>query len=132
MRTAFLKSFGKVGAIAYSSGIAVHLLRLLLPNFPSDIISLWFDAWIVLAAAYAAAGFGLFWRRILFWNKLHVILYPVITVHLLGYSAFHAYTFLAGHRQTHNLFPAEYSYAVVLLMGVFAWFSWRLKLKESL
>ena len=131
MKRFLRRTFGPVAAITYLSGVALHLVRILSSGFSVDDIPFWFDAWVVVAAGYGGLGYLLFWREVLFQNRLSTLLYPLITVHLLGSSALHVYTLIVRNHEAYKIFPMEYSYVMVVVMASFAWYSWRLKSKKG-
>ena len=131
MKTSFQKSFGKVAAITYLTGVVLHLVRILSSDFTATNIPFWFDGWVVLGAGYGGAGFVIFRRVVQFGSRLAVISYALIAFHLLGSVVLHAYTIVVGHHDAFKVFPIWYSYIIMPVMGGFAWYSWCLRFKDE-
>ena len=127
----FCKEVGKLVAAVYLSGIAIHLLQILSPDFTLDQTPFWFDAWIVVAAGIGGLGMFCLFHRAIFPSRLAIVIYGGVTLHLIGSSGLHAYVLLARRHELFSLFSTSYSYAFILIAGGLIWYAWSLEFKAA-
>ena len=122
------KAFGRVIAVLYIGGVALHVSRIIIGFEPSSIPRV-FDIIIFLGALYGGVGFMKFWKDIYFPRTITKVIYGIITFHLLGSVIIHAFILAIPDNKILNIFPVWFSYIMVVVMSFFAYYSWNVKFK---
>ncbi|MEW6737820.1 MAG: hypothetical protein AB1489_41450 [Acidobacteriota bacterium] len=126
----FRDTFGKIAAITYCAGICLHLTRIFSANFNVNDVPFAFDILITLGAGYGGIGYLIFSRQVYFTTRLAIIPYILITLYLLSSTTLHIHTLVVGNHESYRVFPLWYSYLIIFIMGLSAWYSWKLRIKK--
>lgn len=124
------KKFGKVVAILYVLGIAIHVSRIILGFGPSSIPRI-VDVIIFIIALYGGISYLKFWKNIYFSSKIIKVIYGLITFHLLGSVIIHASILAIPNNKILDIFPVWYSYVMGAVMALFSYYSWNVRFKEK-
>ncbi len=120
----FERLFPHVGAAIYVVGIvsfvATRLFGLPVTEMPDAL-----HVVIALAAGVAGVGFLVHFRRILARRRVEVVLYTMMTGHLLLSSALHVWSLVTRSNEWIGLFPDWYPYLATTYFALFAWLCWR-------
>lgn len=123
------KKFGKVVAILYILGITLNAFRIIIGFEPSSIPPV-FDVIILVGALYGGVSYLKYWKEIYFPRKIMRVLYGAITFHLLGSVVVHFFILIIPNNKILNIFPVWYSYIIIVIMALFAYYSWNVQFKE--
>jgi len=123
------RAFGGVIAVLFVFGIILHVSRILIGFEPSSIPRI-VDVIILIGALYGGIGYLKFWKDIYFPKVITKVLYGIITFHLLGSVFIHAFIIAIPNNKILDIFPIWYSYIMVAVMALFAYYSWNVKFKE--
>ena len=122
--------FGRVVALLYIFGIALHISRIIIGFEPSSIPHV-FDVAILIGALYGGVGYLKFWKDLYFSRTTTKVLYGIITFHLLGTVVIHALILSIPNNKILDVFPVWYSYLTVAVMTLFAYYSWNVRFKKE-
>ena len=123
------RTFGRVIAVLYVFGVALHVSRIIIGFEPSSMPRV-FDVIILIGALYGGIGYIKFWKNIYFPKTIIKVIYGMITFHLLGSVIIHAFILAIPNNKILDIFPVWYSYIMVAVMAVFAYYSWNVRFKE--
>ena len=123
------RTFGRVIAVLYVFGVALHVSRIIIGFEPSSMPRV-FDVIILIGALYGGIGYIKFWKNIYFPKTIIKVIYGMITFHLLGSVIIHAFILAIPNNKILDVFPVWYSYIMVAVMAVFAYYSWNVRFKE--
>ncbi len=123
------KKFGRVIAVLSVFGIVLHISRILIRFEPSSIPRM-VDVIILIGALYGGIGYLKFWKDIYFPSVITKALYAVITFYFLGTVIIHAFIIAIPNSKILDIFPVWYSYIMVAIMALFAYYSWTVRFKE--
>ena len=124
------RTFGKVVAVLYIFGVTLHVSRIITGFEPSSISRV-FDVIILIGALYGGISYLKFWKDIYFSRTVTRVLYGIITFHLLGSVVIHAFILSIPNNKILDVFPVWYSYIMIAVMTLFAYYSWNVKFKEK-
>jgi hypothetical protein len=123
------KTFGRIVAVLYACGVVLHVSRILIGFEPSSIPRI-VDVIIFIGALYGGVGYLKFWKYIYFSGRIIKVLYGIITFHLLGSVIIHTFIIAIPNNKILDIFPVWYSYIIVPIMVLFAYYSWNIRFKE--
>ena len=123
------KNFGRIIAVLYMFGVVIHLLRIT-TRFEPSVIPRIVDVIIFIGALYGSISYLKFWKDIYFPNNIARTIYGIITFHLLGSVIIHAFILAIDNNRILDIFPVFYSFIMVAIMAIFAYYSWNLKFKD--
>lgn len=123
------KKFGRTIAMLYVFGVALHLFRITIGFEPSTIPRA-VDVLIFIGALYGGISYLKFLKDIYFPTQITKIIYGIITFHLLGSVIIHAFILAIPNNKILDIFPVWYSYVMVAVMALFAYYSWNVRFKE--
>ena len=120
--------FGKVVAIVWVFGVAIHMSRIIIGFEPSSMPHI-VDVILLVMALYGGIGYLKFWKDIYFPRTIIKVLYGIITFHLLGSVVIHAFILAIPNNKILDIFPVWYSYIMVAIMALFSYYSWNIRFK---
>ena len=124
------RTFGKVVAVLYIFGVTLQLSRIIIGFDPSSMPRV-FDVVILIGALYGGIGYLKFWKDIYFSKTVKKVFYSIITFHLLGSVIIHAFILFIPNNKILDIFPVWYSYIMVAVMILFAFYSWNVRFNEE-
>ena len=124
------RAFGRVVAVLYVFGAALHVSRIIIDFEPSSISRV-FDVVILIGALYGGIGYLKFWKDMYFSRTIIKVLYGIITFHLFGSVIIHAFILSIPNNRILDVFPVWYSYIMIAVMTLFAYYSWNVIFKEK-
>ena len=124
------RTFSKIVAVLYVFGVSLHVSRIIIGFEPSSIPHI-VDIIILVTALYGGIGYLKFWKDIYFPRTIIKVLYGIITFHLLGSVVIHAFILAIPNNKILDIFPVWYSYIMVAVMTLFAYYSWNVRFKEE-
>lgn len=123
------RTFSKIVAALYVFGAILHISRILIGFEPSSIPRM-VDVIILIGALYGGISYLKFWKDIYFPRVITKVLYAIITFHLLGSVIIHTFIIAIPNNKILDIFPVWYSYIMVAVMALFAYYSWNVRFKE--
>lgn len=123
------RTFNRVVAVLYVFGVTIHISRIFIEFEPSSIPRI-FDVIIFAGALYGGIGYLKFWKDIYFPGIITKILYGIITFHLLGSVVIHTFIIVIPNNKILDIFPVWYSYIMIAVMALFAYYSWNVRFKK--
>ena len=124
------RTFGKVVAVIWVFGVTIHVSRIIIGFEPSSLPHA-LDVILLCAALYGGIGYLKFWKDIYFSGIITKVLYGIITFHLLGSAIIHVFILTITNNKILDIFPVWYSYIMVAVMTLFAYYSWNVIFKEK-
>ena len=123
-------TFSKVAALIYGFGI-LSFLGIIAFNFPVQEMPDPFHYIILVLGGYSGIGFLVYHRKVLLSRPFQWVIYWLIAVHLLGSTLLHLYSLLFETNQWITVFPPWYPFLAIAYFSFFAYFSFRLRVKEE-
>ena len=120
----FRATFAKVAVLTYVMGTVVHL-TLLFTHLPGTQMPSIAHVMVTFMAGYAALGFVVFAKQVVFRNRYDKIMYGLVTVHLAISALMHAYSMVFDTNNWLEVFPYAYSFvaaAYFIAFGTYAFF----------
>ncbi|MFX1253400.1 MAG: hypothetical protein ACFFCZ_17460 [Promethearchaeota archaeon] len=123
--------FNKIATITYSIGVIFHTFRII-TNLPSELMPFWLDAIVVIGATYGSIGLvlALLTNSLKIQNIIDRLIAYGILLQLVSAVVIHVYTLLIQSHSYFDLFPSIFNYLIVIVLGLCAFFSWKLQFKE--
>jgi len=126
----YRSSFAKVTAALYGGGALAHFSRSL-TGFSLHDVPFLIDWVVMLAGMYGGAGFLVFFRELGPGTRWRRIASGLITVHLFGSVALHAYIIAVRDHQALEVFPVGYSLGALPVFLAFGWVAATTKLQPA-
>ena len=130
MNLTLKNTFAKIALLTYCLGTIGHIMTIVFRP-PIDQMPTIAHGTVMVLAGYAALGFILNRKKMVFKNLADKFIYGLILFHLTMSALVHAYSIIFSTNEWLNVFNPSYNYLAIIYFASFAYYSFKLDKRLS-